>query len=347
MKNIRQIGENILPFVAYGDSAGLPFEAKSIRYMRTYINNFGNLKGLVDISTNPYIGNYPSGTWSDDTHLTIAMARALIYGSGYNISKIANEHIEALEHVNGSTDVPELVPPILSENGKTGWGKGTINAVENLSAGIAPSGSGIDTSGNGVLMKLAPLVYWQVAKSVDPDSAESQIMELTRMTHNNSVAVVSSLTHKKMLEYLILCDEGNNFDKKKFIDEAGKIALKYEHQLKAEAVLSKGLSELSKNIGSIEYGTDLIASLTPKHGFYAPETLIMAYGSFVIENQFPESTFRAIELGGDTDSIGSIVATMSLFLNDKSKLPADYEKIFDYERLKKISKQLAEISLNN
>jgi ADP-ribosyl-[dinitrogen reductase] hydrolase len=347
MQKIQQVGEKILPFVAYGDSSGLPFEAKSSSYMREFISEHGSISGLNDTTTNPYIGSYPAGTWSDDTHLSIVMARTLINSPGFNISNLADEHCRALEHVNGRMDTPDLIPPILSENGKTGWGKGTINAVENLLSGIEPSLSGVDTAGNGVLMKIAPLVFWQVAQKINEEKAEDQIIAITKMTHNNPVAIASSLTHKKILEYLLSDTNFRAFDKKQFIENASMIAKKYERRLGSNDVLSKGLEKLNKHFRNNDCYADIILSLTPKHGFYAPETLIMAYGSFLSENIFPESVFRAIELGGDTDSIGSIVSTMSLFLNENTLLPADYEKIYDYERLMKISKQLAKVSIKD
>jgi ADP-ribosyl-[dinitrogen reductase] hydrolase len=344
MKKMQIVGEKLLPFVAYGDSSGLPFEAKSRSYMNAYTSEHGSISGLNETTTNPYIGSYPAGTWSDDTHLSIVMARTLINSPGFNIFDLAAEHCKALEHVNGCKDIHDLIPPILSENGKTGWGKGTMNAVENLLSGIEPSHSGIDTAGNGVLMKMAPLVFWQVAQNINEQEAEDQIIAITKTTHNNPVAITASLTHKKILEYLLL---ESDFDKKHFIENASRIAKTYEGRFGANSVLSKGLEKLHKNFGHGECNEDIIISLTPKHGFYAPETLIMAYGSFLSENIFPESAFRAIELGGDTDSIGSIVSTMSLFLNENTLLPADYEKIYDYERLTKISKQLAKVSIKD
>jgi ADP-ribosylglycohydrolase len=73
----------------------------------------------------------------------------------------------------------------------------------------------------------------------------------------------------------------------------------------------------------------------------------MAYGSFLLEDQFPQSVFRAVELGGDSDSIGSIVATMSAFLHGEPRFPEDYRKVFARERLERISKQLAAAALGD
>jgi ADP-ribosylglycohydrolase len=65
--------------------------------------------------------------------------------------------------------------------------------------------------------------------------------------------------------------------------------------------------------------------------------LVVLRGDFCL----PESVFRAVELAGDSDSIGSIVATMSTFLHGEVKFPSDYEKVFARERLERLSRRFA------
>ncbi|WP_395820342.1 ADP-ribosylglycohydrolase family protein [Archangium minus] len=128
---------------------------------------------------------------------------------------------------------------------------------------------------------------------------------------------------------------------KDIILKAHTDALEYERRLDAEPVTSRILGPIAAAIESNTLAREGILAASPRGGFYAPETLVMAYGSFLLEDRFPESVFRAVELGGDSDSIGSIVATMSAFLHGELKFPADYEKVFARERLERISKRFA------
>ena len=47
-----------------------------------------------------------------------------------------------------------------------GWGGGTKRAIQKLKEGVPPAQAGTkDTSGNGVIIKLAPLCFWYALKS--------------------------------------------------------------------------------------------------------------------------------------------------------------------------------------
>lgn len=73
MSKIENIGEQLLPAIAYGDAAGLPVETMSReRIAETY----GSIDHLLPATCNPfYIGEFTPGTWSDDTQLSMAVAR--------------------------------------------------------------------------------------------------------------------------------------------------------------------------------------------------------------------------------------------------------------------------------
>lgn len=328
---------NSLASVGYGDAAGLPFEGQPPRQPRS-------VNGLRDTETNPYIGQYPAGTWSDDTHLSLAVAKSLIESNGFNLESQAKWHVMALDHVNGEGSESDLIPPIVTDSGHTGWGKGTTASVQRLKAGTPPTHSGQpDSAGNGVLMKMAPLVLWQVAAEVPADEADQQIIELTQMTHANAEAVIASLVHKRYIERL--CKGETMPD--------GLLARSYNSASMLEDKYSRP-RVLSRMLGTLSLGTfpdfpsrKTIFDLTPKKGFYAPETLAMAYGSFLIQPKAPRSIYRAVELGGDSDSIGSIVATLSLIASGVSlKGVEDYPKVYDVSRLERVGKELAAISLS-
>jgi ADP-ribosylglycohydrolase len=337
------VGEQLLSVVAYGDAAGLPYEKKPPLQP-------GSVSRLEDTRTNPFLGEHPAGTWSDDTHLSLAVAMSLIEANGFDIANMAQWHIAAYAHVQGAHSNPDLVPPIVTTHGNNGWGGSTTQSIERLMRGVDPAVSGQENgAGNGVLMKLAPLVYWQEVRSTPLEVAEQQVIAFTRITHAAPEAVVSSLVHRNVLARLLAIGEGasSSSASRDIILKACADALGYEQRLEAEPVTSRVLAPLAQAIENDTLTKEAVLAAAPKAGFYAPETLVMAYGSFLLEDQFPRSVFRAVELGGDSDSIASVVATLSAFLHGELKFPEDHEKVFARERLERISRHFVAAALGH
>jgi ADP-ribosylglycohydrolase len=238
-----------------------------------------------------------------------------------------------------------MIPPLVTTDDQNGWGKSSTRSAERLTHGISPYESGeSDGASNGVLMKLSPLVAWQLGNQMPAAEAEQQLVNLTRMTHDSPVAIVCSLIHRRYLERI-----SNGIDARTALVDTHQDSLEYEKEFNGGDKLSQSLGRLATDDFLEQPNRDKIllarpANRTPRFfGFFAPETLMMAYGSFVTEQVLPKSVFRAVELGGDSDSAGSIVAAMSVFADQTSvaELP-DYEKLFDIKRLERVSAELAD-----
>ncbi len=353
-EKLEVVGQNLLPAIAYGDAAGLPFENQPPQKP-------GSINGLKDVTENPLVGRYPAGTWSDDTHLSLATALSLINFNGFSLAAQAESHIIAYEHVNGSKSREDYIPPIVTEGKLQGWGPSTTESISKLKAGVSPLKSGKEGStGNGVLMKMAPLVFWHAARDTSHMEVNAECIKFTKMTHDTREAMICSLVHAQMLRWLIN-EDSDNFDPVDFYSKAYTAAHFYDARYYTKSIddepshktednpraTSGALWRIYEFIISGTLEPEDIVEKAQSNGFTASETLMMAYGSFVLEQTFPGSVYRAVELGGDADSIGSIVSTMSLFLSGGFKKPADYEKLFAIERLERISEQLAEIALNS
>jgi ADP-ribosylglycohydrolase len=337
------VGTELLPTVAYGDALGLPFETKSS-------TNVGSITELGSIQSNTYLDVPPhlrgnKGIWSDDTHLSLATTMSLIRRGGFNITDIAQAHIEAYLHVQGDTDDSDLVPAIVTKGHKNGYGGSTVRSIGRLSVGVEPRYSGEQGgSGNGVLMKLAPLVYWQFVSGINKKVAEEQTISYTIMTHDSPVAVVSSLVHRAILSDLLTMDPRDDISQ---LDTLYANAITYAEKYEAALGVSADTSEVLKRlvVTGKHINREGILSAAEKGGFYVPETLLMAYGSFLLEPSFPNTAYRTAELGGDSDSTASIASTMATFYWGKQEKPHDMHEVFAIERLERISKQLAEFSL--
>lgn len=327
---LRHKGNVLIPAIAYGDAAGLPVETRSAEYIAEH---YGVINELIGSSENPfYVGSYGPGMWSDDTQLSIAVARGLINADGFDIFAQAKQHIRAYDETAEIERRGVMV--------KRGWGGSTTAAMEQLKQGVTPEHTGTkDGAGNGVLMKMAPLVYWQVARGDSATERYEQYDQLTTMTHDSDVARFTTRVHGDVLH--ALASEG--YDKETFLEALRESVTRHaaatgQDEAEYQAFFQFLEGELSKEI---------ILANTDKKGFYAPETLRMAYGAFLAHDaDGVPSLYEAVNLGGDTDSTASINAAMAVFATrDTVRLPIDHQNLDQLPLLKRTSLQLANRAL--
>ena len=320
---LRQKGEHLIPAVAYGDAAGLPVETRSAQEIA---DRYGRIDRLVPTTDNPYFSDKPApGFWSDDTQLSIAVAEGLRAANHFALDALATAHLRAYEET----------PVILNSRGvetKQGWGGSTVAAMEQLRAGTSPLESGTpEGAGNGVLMKLAPLVYWQYVRGTTLAQRTLEYDQLTTMTHDSDIARAATRIHGEVLHSL-LCE---GFSEQTFQNAVEACDLSIE----SSAAFSSLFAYLNNAVDS-----DTILQQTDGKGFYAPQTLAMAYGAFQSqEGRFTESVYEAVNLGGDTDSTASIVAAMSVFATRTMiDFPSDFETLDQFALLQQISKDFTD-----
>lgn len=319
-------GSELLPAIAYGDAAGLPFETNTAEeiaqaYSRVYTLHPTSLSPLFANKEKP-------GGWSDDTQLSVAVSEALIAANGFDIDAMAETHIKAYD------DTKDVY--FHGRTRKQGWGKSTEGAIEALKNGTPPAESGVlDGAGNGVLMKLAPLAYWQTVRSISDDERAAQYDALTTMTHDSDTARLTTRVHGDVLKHLMT----TAYDKDEFLEMLRVSVAHHQFETKQFGVLHDAVKYIDHPLS-----TEKILHHTDKKGFYAPQTLAMAYGAFVLHyGDFKNSVYEAVNLGGDTDSTAAVVAGMSTFKNKETlRMPLDYTHIEKLGELKTLSQKLAQ-----
>lgn len=316
----------VLPAIAYGDAAGLPVEGKSAEYIR---ERYGIITELQAPSDHPFFPGGARGTVSDDTQLSLAVARSLI-NNGFSLESLADKHVAAYRQ---ASRIAEGVP--------CGWGGSTVKAVERMISGVSPRESGEKgKAGNGVVMKMAPLVVWQVLGEVDKRTRRGQYDLLTNMTHNSEIARICTRLHGEVLSALL---EGRTVSEAadRFIQTLAVNDFSKESELLYQAVYNPCQTdeELAERYAAGKSGTD--------YGFYVPETLAIAYDIFLgAGGDMQAAVYRAVNLGGDSDSTASIVAAMIACQSGGvyKELP-DMESVQGIEQLRTVSTQLAEAAL--
>lgn len=326
-ERIYQAARQILPAIAYGDAAGLPVEAMSAEQIS---ENYGRITELQAPSDHPFFPGSARGMVSDDTQLSLAVARSLLKNNGFSLESLADEHIAAYRQA-----------PRAAEGVPCGWGGSTVKAVERMISGVSPRESGEkDKAGNGVVMKMAPLVVWQVLGEVDKRTRRGQYDLLTNMTHNSEIARICTRLHGEVLSALL---EGRTVSEAadRFIQTLAVNDFSKESELLHRAVYNPCQTdeELVERYAAGKSGTD--------YGFYVPETLAMAYDIFLgVGGDMQAAVYRAVNLGGDSDSTASIVAAMIACQSGGAyKEPPDMESVQGIEQLRTVSTQLAEAAL--
>jgi ADP-ribosylglycohydrolase len=346
METLQKTGEHLIEAIAYGDAAGVPVETKSALYIAS---NYGTIDHLIAAKENPfYVGEWSVGTWSDDTQLSIAMAQSLTFANGFDLDVIAREHIDAYNET----------PKHTKRNGQItarGWGGSTTRSVQRMIEGTRPEVAGEkDGSGNGILMKMAPLAYWHAVRGTSDEERYEQYDKLTTMTHDSDIARACTRVHGDVLQYLLTQD----FDAAEFCDVAYSSAYYHERALGAPADITGNLAYLGDNLRPTQ--SEILAQYADraqgmtdrqfgfKYGFYAPETLAIAYGAFLQGNgEFHASVYAAVNLGGDADSTASIAAAMVNFKERGNQaFPRDGVLIHDVLRLHEVSRNLARAALS-
>lgn len=323
-EKILSTGNTLLPAVAYGDAAGLPVETLSAQKIE---EDYGYIDQLVSPALNPFYEGAPIGSWSDDTQLSLAMARALIKNGGFSIGIVAQEHIEELHRT-------PLVQVGKGDSTPRGWGHSTAESIQKLIAGIEPDKSGKEGgAGNGIIMKMSPLVLWHIGQNTPDEQRWNEYDQLTTMTHDSDEARVCSRVHGDVLKYLF--ENGSNG----LVEYIQDQVVFHEKELGSSKDTSKSLDYLNK---MSSFSRTTILENTDGKGFWVPQTLAMAYGTY-LENasDFHRMVFAAVNLGGDTDSIASIVAGMHSMANQDVVFPQDSEKIIEIDMIRRVSKELA------
>lgn len=330
-ERLSKIANELLPAIGYGDAAGLPVETKHADYIRA---EYGEIQQLVPPRENPfYRGEYPAGSTSDDTQLSVVVAESLVGARDFSLQDLAERHVQAYH------DTPRVQAP----SGRIivrGWGGSTTNSMERLAAGVEPSESGEQGgSGNGIIMKMAPLAVWQALADVDAPERQDQYDQFTTMTHDSDIARTTTRLHGEVLQVLAkggasaemteLVTEYTSAMARDFPDEAAQIQ-------RAVTRPCETFDELVERYAVGKTGF--------KYGFYVPETLAIAYDIFLgARGDFETSVYRAVNLGGDCDSTASIVAAMATCQSGGTcEVPVDMAKVQDIEALRILSRKLAQ-----
>lgn len=312
--------------VAIGDTLGRPFEGK----MRSIIHSkFDDFELFVQSNKNLF------KTYTDDTQLTLHVARALIRGNGFNLNNFINEYILWLDD-----------PPI-------GPGYGCISSIRKLKYGVSWKEAASNSGGNGTVMRIAPigLFYCRDIKGLISAAKKSSMI-----THSHPATSLGAIVIARAISFLIFQDPKIGFSKDEFF-EVVISSISDSNNEKANEFMQiikkvKTSLHLSTEAGLVKFSQAgvknpyFIEEFIGK-AFVHPYTMsTVACALFVfLKNlhSFKECIYELSTAGGDSDTIGAIGGSLAGVFFGLNNIPIELINLVkDNKNILKLSEELCE-----
>ncbi len=273
--------------VATGDAMGFPVQF----YKREQAKAL-NVTGMVAHRS----GNYPAGSWSDDTSMTLAFTASLCESGRLDYDDIMRRFSEWLRkgHYTPGGRAYDV-------------GRTCFSALLRYSDGVAPLDCGgqakID-NGNGSLMRISPLALY-LRKEYGSDAfanakAFTPVHNVSRLTHAHPIALVGCDIFVAVLLSLM---DGTQKD---------AAVLRGMEQVRAYAdrrpEFKSAFAEYAR-IGEADFS--LLPESKIASSGYVVDTLEAALWSFLTTDSYRACILKVLGLGKDTDSIGAVAGAMA------------------------------------
>lgn len=294
--------------VAIGDALGVPVEFKSRNYLKE-----NPIKEMTGYGSH----NQPVGTWSDDSSLTFCLAESLC--NGYNLRDIGNRFVNWYRY-----DYWTAHGYVFDVGGTT---SDSIIKLENQK--IAPERCGgreEGDNGNGSLMRILPLAFSVMGLS--DEEKYKRIKEVSSLTHAHMRSVISCCIY---IEIAINIIKGMNKE-----ESVKNMKPKIEQNFGREEEYHYFHKILKKDI-SLEKEEFIRTS------GYVIDTLEASIWCFLNGNSFEETVLKAVNLGGDTDTIGAVTGGLAGIYYGVENIPQKWRDVLaKKEEIVELSERLYE-----
>lgn len=284
--------KSILFGVAVGDALGIPVEFLSRNDLKE-----NPVESMLSFGTH----DQPTGTWSDDTSLTLCLAETIV--EGFDLQKLSNKFIAWKDYNLWTAN--DYVFDI---------GIGTRIAIENLADGVQPEiagGISKNDNGNGSLMRILPLLL------LTKDLPIEERFELTKK--------VSSVTHAH-IRSVIACFYYLEFAK---LIAEGKDKFEIYESLKTEVSNFLNKLEISKSeiavFEKLLVGDIFLRDETEiESSGYVVHTLEASIWCLLTTKNYKEATLKAVNLGKDTDTTGAVTGGLAGLIYGFKAIPKNW-----------------------
>ena len=281
--------------IAIGDAMGVPVEFMSRKHLQanpvTCMRAYGT-------------HHQPAGTWSDDTSMSMLLVEQLI--EGYEVQKLANRFCHWYQY-NDWTPHGQIFD----------MGVSTRNAMDKLAKGISALQSGeYDdySNGNGSLMRILPLAIYLQYRPIE--ERFRIVREVSGITHAHIRSVIGCFF---AVEFVI-----------NLLKEKDKCDAYYETQ----NLVRDYLHLIDVKTSEIELYNRILfddISCIPQEDIYSSgyvlHTLEASLWAFLTTDNFTDAVLKAVNLGDDSDTVGSLTGGMAGLFYGYEQIPTEWVKV--------------------
>ncbi len=238
-----------------------------------------------------------TGLWSDDSSLTLCLARSL--SRGFDLDDLASRFIRWLDQ------------GYMTPEGKAfGIGRTTYIAINNLKKGLSPLDSGLKdehSNGNGSLMRVLPLAYYTC--HMDKNSRFDMAGKVSAITHAHPRSIIACCIYVQMAAELFMGKEKNEAYSN--MKETIKRHFRGDSQIPYfSRILYDDISGLSRQ--------DISS------GGYVVHTLEASLWCLLKCGSYSETVMEAVNLGQDTDTTAAVAGGLAGTCYGLSSIPKNW-----------------------
>ena len=275
------IVKNSLYGFIVGDAMGVPVE-------------FEDREKLINKPVTSMLGygshDVEAGVYSDDTSMTLATMDSIIKQNGIiNYNDIADRFCNWVNN-NEYTATNKIFD--IGMTTKYALIKYFNNKIDATMCG----GTNINENGNGSLMRMLPIALYCFYKNIkDDNEIFTLVKNSSSITHAHDISILGCYIY---VRYVIsLLETKNKISSYNFIKKLDYSMFIEEVKLKYSRILFSDISTLNIN--------DINSS------GYVVDTLETVFWIVLNCSSYNESIIGAINLGGDTDTIGAITGSIA------------------------------------
>ena len=282
---------------AIGDALGVPVEFESREALK--INPVRGMRGNM-------MHNQPAGTWSDDSSMVFCTAESLC--NGYSLDDIA---LQFSNWKNNKFWTPH--GRVFDIGIAISKGIERIDRLLELGIHVKPIPSQFvnqNENGNGSLMRMLPLVFYLADKPIKEHF--TIIHDLSALTHAHERAVIGCFIYVEFAIHLLKREDKHTAYSLVQQEVTGILSgLTSEKELRLyNRILNKNIAEdPEESINSSPYVL---------HSLEACLWTVMR------NENFHDTVLKAVNLGGDTDTIGALVGGLAGLLYGIEEIPKEW-----------------------
>lgn len=298
---------------AIGDAIGVPIEFEDReRLMNSPVTKMQEYRSY----------DVPKGVWSDDTSMTLATMDSIIECDDINYNNIADKFCNWINNAEYTATNEVFDIGITTKYA-------LMRYWDNKRDATKCGGTGINENGNGSLMRMLPIALYCHCKKISEEEIFDIVKNVSSITHAHEISIMGCYIYVK---YLLSILNGN--DKIESYDDIKNIEYKKffskETINQYNRILENDIKDL--NIDDIE-STGYVVS-----------TLESVLWIILNCNSYSQSVIGAINLGGDTDTIGAITGSIAGIIYGFDSIPDNWIKdMKNLEYLENISTRFSEL----